>query len=71
MEWKLNKRRNKDEGVVKLVDQEVPKDHCFRNLGSIIHKNGKIKNYMNHRIRAWLMKQKSALGVLRDSKNAY
>ena len=43
MEWKLNKRRNKDEGVVKLVDQEVPKDHCFRNLGSIIHMNGKIK----------------------------
>lgn len=43
MEWKHNNRRNKDEGVVKLVDQEVPKDHCFRNLGSIIHKNGKIK----------------------------
>lgn len=56
MECKLNKRRNKDEGVVKLDDQEVPKDHCFRNLGSTIHKNGKIKKYMNHRIRAFLMK---------------
>lgn len=71
MECKLNKRRNKDEGVVKLDGQDIPKDCCFQNLGSIMYKNGKRKKHMDHRIRAWLMKQKSALGALRDSENAY
>ena len=40
MKWKLNKNRNKDEGVVRLDGQEVPKSECFRYLASRTQKDG-------------------------------
>ena len=48
IECKFNKSRDKDLGVVRLGGQEY--------LGLIIHNNGAIEEYVNHRIRVGWMK---------------
>ena len=48
IECKFNKSRNKDLGVVRLGGQEY--------LGLIIHNDGEIEEYVNHRIRVGWMK---------------
>ena len=40
----------------------------IEHLGSIIHKNGKIEDDLNSRIRVGLMKWRNAKGVLCDHK---
>ncbi len=39
MEFQFSKRRNNDERVVRLDDQEIPKSENFLYIGSIIHKD--------------------------------
>ena len=51
IECKFNKSRNKDLGVVRLGGQEY--------LGLIIHNDGEIEKYVNHRIRVGWMKWRS------------
>ena len=41
----------------------------FRNLGSIIHKDGEIKDDVNHRIKIEWIKWRNALEVLCDRKS--
>ena len=48
--FKFSNKRNEDGGVIKLDGQEIPKNKCVRYLGSIIHKDGEIKEGVNHRI---------------------
>lgn len=47
---------------------EVPKCEAFRYLGSIIQKNGGIKEDVDHRIKAGWMKWKMTSGVLCDKR---
>jgi hypothetical protein len=69
MVCKFSKSSIKDEGIVKLDGQEIPKSENFRYLGSIIHKDGEeIEEDVNHRIRARWIKWRSALGILCDRR---
>ena len=66
MECKFRKRRNNEQGVITLDDQQIPVIECFKYLGSIIQKEGEIDGDVNHRIKTgWLM-WRSAIGVLCD-----
>jgi len=56
LKCKFSKSRNNGEGVLRLDGQEIAKRENFWNLGSIIHKDGEIKENVNHKIRAWWMK---------------
>ena len=56
MECKFSKKRNKN-GVLKIDNQEIPKSEWFRYLGSIIHNDGDIENYVNYNIKATWMKR--------------
>ena len=51
-------------GGVRLGNQEILKREDFQFLGSIIHKGGEIENGVNHKIRVWWMKWRSALAIL-------
>ena len=62
-ECKFSKSRNRDEGIIRLDGQEILKSESFRYLGSITHKDEKIKEYLNHRIREVWIKSRSASGV--------
>ena len=70
MECKVSKIRNRDKffcwggGGVRLGNQEILKREDFQFLGSIIHKDGEIENGVNHKIRVWWMKWRSALAIL-------
>ena len=67
MECKVSKIRNRDFfflGGVRLGNQEILKREDFQFLGSIIHKGGEIENGVNHKIRVWWMKWRSALAIL-------
>ena len=44
-------------GVLKIDNQEIPKSEWFRYLGSIIHNDGDIENYVNYNIKATWMKR--------------
>ena len=68
MEFQFSKRRNNDERVVRLDDQEIPKSENFRYLGLIIHKDGEIEKDMNYRLRAGWAQWRSATGVLCDHR---
>jgi hypothetical protein len=68
MEFQFSKRRNNDEKVVRLDDQEIPKSENFRYLGSIIHKDGEIEKDMNYRLRGGWVKWRSATRVLCDRR---
>lgn len=59
MECKFSKRRNKN-GVLNIDNQEISKNEWFRFLGSIIHNDGDIGNYVNYNIKATWMKTRSA-----------
>jgi hypothetical protein len=52
MKRKFSRSRNRDEGVVRLDGQGIPKGKTFQYLGIIIHKDGEIDEDVNHRIRA-------------------
>ena len=69
MECKVSKIRNRDKfggrgGGLRLGNQEILKREDFQFLGSIIHKDGEIENGVNHKIRVWWMKWRSALAIL-------
>ena len=64
MECKFNKNRNRNEGVVKIDNQEIPRSDHFRYLGSIMHKEGDIVDDVAHRIRTRWLKWRGASGVL-------
>ena len=70
MECKVSKIRNRDKfwggGGVRFGNQEILKREDFQFLGSIIHKDGEIENGVNHKIRVWWMKWRSALAILWD-----
>ena len=68
MECRFSKQRSSDGSVVKLGEQEIPVDDCFKYLGSIIQKYGEIDGDVNHRIKVGWMKWKSATGVLCDRR---
>ena len=44
MKCKFSKSRNRDEGVVRIDSQEIPKSKTFQYLGSIIYKDGVIES---------------------------
>ena len=68
MACKSSKSRNKDDDAIGLDGQEIPQSGNFRYFGSIIHKDGEIKEGLNHRIRAGWAKWRSAIGVLCDCR---
>ena len=51
MECKFSKGRNTNKELVILNGQEILKSESFRYLGSIIHRDGEIKEDVNHRIK--------------------
>ncbi|KAM1032662.1 hypothetical protein FF1_036269 [Malus domestica] len=64
MECKFSANRGQNELRVRIEDQEIPKNDCFRYLGSILQKNRELDGDLNHIIQAGWMKWKSASGVL-------
>ena len=55
MECHFNKSRSRDNEVVKIDNQEIPKSEHFRYLGSIISKDGELCDDVTHRIKVgWL-----------------
>ena len=68
MECSFSKIKNKDEGRVTIEDHEILKTNQFWYLGSIIHKEGEIKEDIIHRIKAWWIKLKSATEISYDRK---
>ena len=48
MKCKFNKCKNRDEGVIRLDDQEILKGESLWYLGSIIYKDWEIKDDINH-----------------------
>ena len=65
---KFSKSKNRDEGEVIFDGQETLKRENFLYLGSIIHKDGEIEEDVNHRIKGWWMKWRSASEVLCDRR---
>ena len=66
MECKFRKRRNNEQGVITLDDQQIPVTKCFKYLRSIIQKDGEIDGNVNHRIKAERLKWRNAIRVLYD-----
>ena len=58
MECRFSKQRSSDGSVVKLGEQEIPVDDCFKYLESIIQKDGEIDGDVNHKIKVGWMKWK-------------
>ena len=48
---KFRKRRNNEQGVITLDDQQIPFTECFKSLKSIFQKDGEIDGDVNHRIK--------------------
>ena len=68
MECKFSQNRSRNEGVVKIDNQDIPQSDHFRYLGSIMHKEGDIVDDVAHRIRAGWLKWRGASGVLCDKR---
>ena len=68
MKCKFDKSINRDEWVIRLDGQEILKSESFWYIGSIIHKNWKIKEDVNYKKRVWWMRWRSTLGVLCDHR---
>ena len=60
------KRRNNEQGVITLDGQQIPVTECFKYLGSIIQKDGKLDGDVNHRIKVGWLKWRSAIEILYD-----
>ncbi|MES6371410.1 hypothetical protein U6J70_12350, partial [Cutibacterium acnes] len=58
----------RNEGVVKIDNQDIPQSDHFRYLGSIMHKEGDIVDDVAHRIRAGWLKWRGASRVLCDKR---
>lgn len=65
MECKFSKNRNRNEGIVRIDNQEIHRSDHFHYLGLIMHK-GEILDDVAHRIRAGWVKWRVAFGVLCD-----
>ena len=52
MECKFSKNRKRDKGAVRLDGQKILKSESFQFLGSIIHKDGEVEEYVNYRTRS-------------------
>ena len=66
MECKFSKQKIRDYSTVTLDGQKIPMSSHFKYLGSIIQKDRKINNVVNHRIQADWLKWRRATGVLFD-----
>lgn len=64
MECKLSKSRNKDEGAIRLDDQEKAKNKYFNILDHLLIKMERL----NYRTRAWWMKWGNTSGVWCDPR---
>ena len=64
MECKLSKTRNKDEGAIRLDDQEKAKNKYFNILDHLLIKMERL----NYRTRAWWMKWRNTSGVWCDPR---
>ena len=52
MECKFSQNRSRNEGVVRIDNQDIPQSGHFRYLGSIMHKEEDIVDDVVHGIRA-------------------
>ena len=68
MECKFSQNRSRNEGVVKIDNQDIPQSDHFRYLGSIMHKEGDIVDDVAHRIKTGWLKWRGAFGVLCDKR---
>ena len=66
MECKFSQNRSRNEGVVKIDNQDIPQSDQFRYLGSIMHKKRDIVDDVAHRIRVGWLKWRGGSGVLCD-----
>ncbi|OIT29657.1 hypothetical protein A4A49_17649 [Nicotiana attenuata] len=66
LECKFSDERHEEEVEVKIDTQVIPTRDSFKYLGSIIQDNGKIDEYVTHRIGAGWMRWRLASGVLCD-----
>jgi hypothetical protein len=63
MKYKFSASRNINQSVT-LDGSAIPVDEYFRYLGSIIQKDGELDNNVAHRIKAGLLKWRSATSIL-------
>lgn len=68
MKYNFSIIRNKDKCRVKIKNHEISKSGYFWYLGSMVHKEGSIKDNVIHRVKAGYIKWRSAIEIFHDHK---